>query len=407
MKNPFKRNRDSIEKQVSNYFKLFNAYTPAFTSFEGSVYEMELTRAAIHSFATHVSKLKPEVKGQNNDKLARWLQYKPNQIMDTKKYLYRLATVYAVNNNVYIAPLLSDSGEVQGYYPLLPQKTQVINSNGERFLRYDFGNGNYGAIELEKCGLMCQYQYEDEFYGKSNDVLRPTIELINAQNQGIIEGVKASASIRFLAKLSSVMNEKTIKKEQEIFKQNQLSMENSGGVFIYDNKYSEIKPIESKPPIISASQLTAIKENVFNYFGTSEKILQNSYTSDEWNAYYEGKIEPFAIEASLVHTNMTFSEREIAFGNEIIFTANRLQYLSNNEKLNTVTQLFDRGFITHNQGLEIFNMASVEGGNKRYIRKEYTDYNEQGVMNHAEENGQAVQDTDSISGTNGTKENSK
>ena len=123
--------------------------------------------------------------------------------------------------------------------------------------------------------------------------------------------------------------------------------------------------------------MNQIKENVFNYFGTNEKILQNSYNSDEWNAYYEGKLEPFAIELSLVMSNMTFNQREIAFGNEIIFTANRLQYLSNTEKLNTVTQLFDRGFISHNEGLEIFNMAPIEGGDKRYIRKEYglADYN--------------------------------
>ena len=100
--------------------------------------------------------------------------------------------------------------------------------------------------------------------------------------------------------------------------------------------------------------------------------MQNKFTSDEWNAYYEGKIEPFAIEASLVHTNMKFSQHEVAFGNEIIFTANRLQYASNDEKLNIVTQLFDRGFLTHNQGLEIFNMASLgEIGEQRYIRKEY------------------------------------
>jgi len=118
--------------------------------------------------------------------------------------------------------------------------------------------------------------------------------------------------------------------------------------------------------------MAQIKENVFNYFGTNEKILQNNFTSDEWGAYYEGKIEPFAIEASLVHTNMTFSLHQIAFGNAIMFTANRLQYASNAEKLSIVTQLFDRGFLTHNQGLEVFNMPSIgASGDQRYIRKEY------------------------------------
>ena len=144
---------------------------------------------------------------------------------------------------------------------------------------------------------------------------------------------------------------------------------------MYDAKYEDVKVIDSKPFIVNPMQMSQIKENVFTYFGTNEKILQNNFTSDEWNAYYEGKIEPFAIEASLVHTNMVFSEREVAHGNQIMFTANRLQYLTNSEKLNTVTQLFDRGFMTHNQGLEIFNMSPVENGDKRYIRKEYIETN--------------------------------
>ena len=32
--------KSKIEKQVKNYFELMNAYRPAFTSFEGGVYEM-------------------------------------------------------------------------------------------------------------------------------------------------------------------------------------------------------------------------------------------------------------------------------------------------------------------------------------------------------------------------------
>jgi hypothetical protein len=75
----------------------------------------------------------------------------------------------------------------------------------------------------------------------------------------------------------------------------------------------------------------------------------------------------------LVMSNMTFSQKEIAFGNQFLYTANRLQYASNKTKLQIVTQLFDRGFLTHNQGLEIFNMSPVEDGDKRFIRREYVE----------------------------------
>lgn len=382
-----------MEEQVNQYFKMINGYTPTFTSFEGSIYEMELTRAAVHSFATHISKLKPEIKGSGNEVLERKLQFKPNHIMDTKKYLYRLATVYSVDNTAFVAPLEGKYGEVAGYYPLLTEKCRIIDYEGRKYIRYDFGYGKHGVCELERMGIMTQFQYKNELFGETNACLRPTLDLITTQNQGIIEGVKSSASLRFMAKLAQALKQKDIEEERKSFRENNLSAQNNGGVLLFDQKYEEVKQIDSKPFVVNPVQMNQIKENVFNYFGTNEAILQNKFNSDEWSAYYEGKIEPFAIEMSLVHTNMTFNEREVAYGNQIMFTANRLQYMSNSEKLNTVTQLFDRGFLTHNQGLEIFNMSPVEGGDKRYIRKEYalTDNYSKGGDGNATVEGKGVQ----------------
>ena len=77
-------------------------------------------------------------------------------------------------------------------------------------------------------------------------------------------------------------------------------------------------------------------------------------------------------------SNMTFTPREIAHGNAITFTANRLQYASNNTKLNISTQLFDRGLLNRNGVMDIWNMAHVEDGEKYYIRKEYTEVSQLG-----------------------------
>lgn len=392
------RKKERMEEQVKQYFRMINGYTPTFTSFEGSVYEMELTRAAIHSFATHVSKLKPEIKGSGNEVLERKLQFRPNHIMDTKKYLYRLATVYSVDNTAFIAPLEDKYGEIAGYYPLLTEKCRIVDYEGKKYIRYDFGYGKHGVCELERMGILTQFQYKNELFGETNACLRPTLDLITTQNQGIIEGVKSSASLRFMAKLAQALKQKDIEEERKSFRENNLSAQNNGGVLLFDQKYEEVKQIDSKPFVVNPIQMSQIKENVFNYFGTNEAILQNKFKSDEWSAYYEGKIEPFAIEMSLVHTNMTFTEREIAFGNQIMFTANRLQYMSNQEKLNTVTQLFDRGFLTHNQGLEIFNMSPVEGGDKRYIRKEYavTDNYKEGENENATVEGEGVQNDSTV-----------
>ncbi len=77
-----------------------------FQSFEGSIYEIELTIAEIHSFATHMIKFKFEIKGSGNNQLKLKLQFRFNKLMDAKKYLYRLATVYIIESTAFIALLL-------------------------------------------------------------------------------------------------------------------------------------------------------------------------------------------------------------------------------------------------------------------------------------------------------------
>ena len=54
-----------------------------------------------------------------------------------------------------------------------------------------------------------------------------------------------------------------------------------------------------------------------------------------------------------------------------MLTANRLQYMSNSDKLNVSSQLLDRGVMSINDIREIWNLPPVEGGDARIIRGEY------------------------------------
>lgn len=361
---------------IDSYFKMLNGYSPTFTSFHGGVYEMDLTRVAINSFATHCSKLKPEIEGSAAKHLERVLQYKPNYFMDTTKFIKRLATILAVEHTAFIVPIEDEGGNLCGYYPLRAQRCEVVEAAGRVYLRYLFANGEHGAIEFEKVGIMTDFEYSDDLFGEENNTLKPTMQLIHTQNEGIVNAVKNSANIRFLAKVANLLKPEDIKKERERFTEDNLSADNKSGMIIYDNKFSELKQVESKPYTPNALQMQQIQDSVCTHFNTNMDILQNKFNEEQWNAYYEGKIEPFAIQLSLVMTNMTFSQREIAHGNAVTFSANRLQYASNATKLQVSTQLFDRALLNRNGVMDIWNMAHVEDGEKYYIRKEYTEVSE-------------------------------
>ena len=362
------------------FFKTFTAYTPIFTSWSGGVYESELVRSAIHARATHISKLNVKTGGSAKPKLRTKLKTGPNEWQTWGQFLYRLSTILDVQNTAFIVPVQDDLEETSGIYPILPTMCEILDYSGEPWLRYQFVNGTYAAVELRKCGIMTKFQYSDDFFGENNLALTPTMELINIQNQGIREAVKSSATFRFMAKINNFTKPEDLAKEQKRFTRENLQGE--GGVLLFPNTYSEIQQIKSSPFVVDAEQMRMIKDNVYNYYGVNDDILQNKAYGDAWNAFYEGGIEPFSIQFSDVTTKMLYTERERASGSFLMATANRLQYMSNTEKLNVSAQMADRGIMNRDEIREIWNLEPLPNGQGQSytIRGEYYLLNSNGTV---------------------------
>lgn len=353
-------------------FKLLNAYEPRFSRWSGSIYENQLVRAAINARAVHISKLAIDIQGSAKQALVNKLKKAPNAFQTWSQFLYKLSTILDIHNTAFILPVFGEYGEVTGIYCPLPSKCTVVQFGKTLYLNYVFRDNNSAAIELENCGIMTKFQYANDMLGENNSALFPTMELINIQNQGIEEGVKSAASYRFMAQLSNFSKASDIAKERKRFTEENFSREaEAGGLLLFPNTYQNIQQISAKPWIVDADQVKEIQRNVFEYFGVNEDVLENKAYGDSWSAFYEGAIEPFAIQFSEVLTKMLFTMKEQTMGNMVMATSNRLQYLSNRDKLDVSAQLLDRGIISINDAREIWNMPPVEGGDARIIRGEY------------------------------------
>ena len=360
--------------QLKGDFKMLNGYTPRFTSFSGGLYEQELIRSAINANAVHVSKLKVEMLGAARPALRAKMQHAPNQFQTWSQFLRRASTLLDVHNTLFITPIYDQYGEPSGIYTPLPHKCEVVQYGETPYLRYEFSDGLHAAVELEYCGIMVQHQYKSDLLGENNRALSPTMELINIQNQGIEEGVKSAATYRFWAKINNFAKESDLKLEASRFSEANFSKDaNGGGLLLFPSNYQDIHQVDVKPWVVDAEQMRIIKENVYEYFGVNEDILQNKFTSDAWSAYYEGRVEPWAIQFSEVMTKMLYTLREQSQGNRVIATANRLQYLSNQDKLNVSAQMADRGLMTRNEIREIWNLSPLPEplGSQLPIRGEY------------------------------------
>lgn len=385
------KNRPKTEGKFEGGYKMLNGYTPKFTKANGEVYETELIRAAINARATHISKLKVEIMGSARPALHSKMKHAPNQFQTWDQFLYRLSTILDIHNTAFIVPCYDEFGEPSGVYTPLPNHCEIVQYGETPYLRYTFGWGEKAAIEFDYCGIMTKFQYRNDFFGETNRALYTTMDLISIQNQGIEEGVKSAASYRFMAKVGNFVKDDDLAKERKRFTAANFARDaEGGGLLLFPNTYNDIRQIDVKPWVVDADQMSAIKSNVFTYFGVNEDVLENKAYGDSWAAFYEGAIEPFAIQFSEVMTKMLFTLREQTQGNFVMATANRLQYMTNADKLNVSAQLIDRGIITLNDAREIWNLPPVEGGDVRIIRGEYYNADDKVTGVNDEEGNQGV-----------------
>lgn len=378
----FKKENIQAAKDYDGYFETLTAYKPHFSSWNGKMYEVALVRSAIDARARHISKLKVELIGSAKPKLQTRLKFRPNQWQTWSQFLYRASTILDMHNTVVIVPVYDDFMEIVGYYPVLPRKCEIVEVDGEPWLRYEFANRKKAAEKLSLCALVTKFQYSSDFFGENNDALVPTMELNHLNDEGIKEAVKNGATYRFMAKLNNFSSTEDLKKERHRFSEANLRSEDANsGLLLFPNTYNDIKQIEQTAYTVPEKELNEIRKNVYNYFGVNEEILQSKAYGDAWAAFYESVIEPFAIQFSETMTFAIYSETEIQRGSLLMATSNRLQYMTTTEKLNVSSQMADRGIMNRDEIRDIWNLAPLpDGQGQAYtIRGEYYLLNEDGT----------------------------
>ena len=375
------------EPKQSSTFQTLTAYQPVFRSWGGQIYESEMVRAAIDAKARHAAKLQYSMEGTARQKLYTATKAAPNPWMTWSQFLERCSNIYEVQNNLFIVPLLDDMGEVAGFYPVLPSECEVVDVGGEPYLKFTFVRGQKKSIRLSRVGLVVKHQLTNDFFGEKNTPLDATMELVSIVNQGIQEGVKNSATFRFMAQINSKMFDEDLRKERTRFDENNFQR-GGGGLLLFGNQFSNIQQLRQEGYKVDAEQSKLIKENIMAYFGVSEAVLENRATGDELDSFFNGCVEIFSIKLSESMTRMVFTAREINGGNAIRFTANRLQYMSVGSKISMAQQLGDRGVLTIDEIRELFNYAPLPDGAGKFtpIRGEYKDVQGNGKAEEGDEN---------------------
>lgn len=361
--------------KIINKFKLLNNTDSTFYQWNGKIYDNNIVRTAVGTNGMNAGKLNPkhirkyekEIVISPNKNLERILK-NPNKYMTIFDFIQKMMIQRDINNNAF-AYIDRDKNVpgmngILGIYPLEASTVELLeDEKSNLYVKFRFRNGETKIASYIDVIHIRKHFSENDFWGESNvKALTPQLDVTNITNQGIQNAIKNTAFIRGILKFSQVLSPDDRDKQVEDFSERYLNInKNEKGLAYTDPRY-EFQEMKSEPYVPNKAQMDYTKQEIYDYFNTNEKIIKGNFSDDEWIAYFETTMAPFAIQMSQEFTKKIFTRTEKYYGNEIVFEANRLANASNNTKITICKDL--KHLFTVNEQREFWNMAPVPGGDK-------------------------------------------
>lgn len=372
---------------VTQQIKLLNSYDNYFVPYDGNSYDDATVRTCIDAIARNAAKLRPaHIRRQNNkvinaaSSLDSLLSTRPNEYMSSYDFLYKLVTQLYSYNNAFAYVKTDGSGNVLGIYPINYNSLELREYQQELYCRFTFGQSGQITVPYTSLIHLRRHFNRGDIFGESNEQpLQQPLNILNTLKQALENAVKNCTKLRGYLKLAGILKPDDQKNVLDDFTSKFISVNgvNAGsGIAILDSK-TDYHELTSDIKTADNEQMSYCREDIYRYFGLSEKIITNSYTEEEWTAFYESVIEPIAIQLSQEFTAKIFSEREKGYGNEVVFQSNRLEYASLKSKTSMIQVLQQTGILTINEARAIFGFDAIPDGDKRLVSLNYVDSDKQ------------------------------
>lgn len=373
----FKRDSENRKTEVLSV----TGQSGAFSHFSADPYANDVYRAGVDAIARIAGKmrLQPIIRfsdgttADSDDRLARLLQIEPNPLMTAYDMLYMLTTHLYTNNNAYCYVHRDDVGAIRGFYPMHVSSCEYCDDpSGTIYCKFTFCNGKTALFPYSDVIHIRRHFNDGDVNGDPNDAICAGIELANTQNEGIIRGIKSASNIRGILHYSKLLAPDKLKQYRDEFVSEYMGIQNSGGVIALSTE-AEYTPINATSTVISAEDQTAVKKKIYDYLGINERIVDSSFTDDDFSAFDESVLESLALQYGLEFSRKIFTPLQRARGHEISCGTSRIAYMSNSVKASILHEVVPAGLVSINEAREMLGLSAIEGGEKRIQSLNYVD----------------------------------
>ena len=369
---------DFFRPKVQVYFGPSGRSSP----WNREAYEQETVRAIIDCIASHTAKSQAmhviedkqgrikEIK--RSSPYAKLLNQQPNTLMSGFDLKYKLVAQLE-DKTTAMAFIKWDGLTPKAIIPVQYSNFEFFGIKGGGYaVRFvDETDWKEYILNVEDVVILRKFFNHHPIAGDGNQPINNTLTMIKASDEGLTEALTVANKVRGLLKQKKAMlAPEDVKKSTDDFVNRFKTAAKEGGIIGVDSM-EDFTPLNVTPWSTNAAQMREIRENLFYYWRISEPILKSSYTSDQWQAFYESVIEPILIQMGQAFTNACFTQREKDVGNRIIFTSSAMINASTSEKVQLVNATREIGLMTTNEQRELFGLPPVEGGDERIISLNY------------------------------------
>lgn len=373
-------------KQGLGFAPTMNGNLPFYTSFGDSVYASDIVVQSIRCKANEFKKLNPRhirytadgAESVTDSTIARVLR-RPNEFMSTADFLEKITILLELNKNVFIYPLYymtnADERYYTGLYPLKPSQVQYLSDDqGKLYINFQFLNGYETTIPASSViHWRKDYGVNDYFgggmFGGNDDVgLLKMLQRYDKLTQSIAKALEVSCNVNGIVKYKSYLSNENQAAERAEFEQRLQS--NSSGILFTDLS-TEYTHIPRDVKLVDKETLDFFYQTILRANGTSLAILNGDYTKAQKEAYYEHALEADIKSLGQAFSRTVFTEREMSFGNEIVFYPNLINFMSMENKISVLQTGLPAGLFMKDEARELLGYPPLPDGQGKVVPQGY------------------------------------
>ena len=157
-------------------------------------------------------------------------------------------------------------------------------------LQFADDTGAEQVLPLEDLVILRKMLCERDVAGDGNRPIYNTLSMVKASDEGFVEALNVSNKVRGIYKQKKAMlDPKDGEQGQKDFADRFAKAAKEGGVVGVDSM-EDYTPLNITPYSANAAQMREVRDGLFTFWRTPERIVRGEYTEQQGMAWHESKI---------------------------------------------------------------------------------------------------------------------